>query len=490
VGIRYKIVEIEMTSTVKLGTLLLALFFTGSAFAQSAPVSPNRPWHSPAEQSVERDAEQMHGARFAIDPSGTYSLAELIDLAEDHNPETRVAWAHARAQAAALGVARGQLYPTLAASALSQTFRIETYLNTRYYRQTLQSFDLELDLSYTVFDFGARAGRIDAAKAELLAANFAFNDVHRRLIFRVASAYYQLLNAAGQESAARANLANAQTVQQAAEASLKNGLATLPDVLEARSAAAQAEYDLQAALGAEDVAHGNLATALGASPTSAINVQPIDQIATPDVIEGTVEEAIDRAVRQRPDLMRQVAAIRSADEQLKQARAAYYPTLSLNAHPDAQSLYGIQQALPWGHSADLDGGIEFRLNWTIFDGGARRNELAQAEADVHAAGAQADAVRDQIENEIWTAYSNLKTALRQREAAQALLDAADQSYNAAIESYHYGVRNLLDVTEAQRTLARARSADVLARTQVLTALADLAYKTGDTIRPVQTGPQP
>jgi outer membrane protein len=176
----------------------------------------------------------VRGTEFAVDPTAAYSLAELIDLAEAHNPETRVAWEHARAQAAALGVARGELYPTLAASALSQTQRDQVYLNTRFYRQTVQSFDLALDLNYTVFDFGARAGRIDAAKAELLAANFAFNDVHRRLIYQVASAYYQLLNAAGQESAAHANLANAQTVQQAAEASLKNGLATLPDVLEAR----------------------------------------------------------------------------------------------------------------------------------------------------------------------------------------------------------------------------------------------------------------
>ena len=36
-----------------------------------------------------------------------------------------------------------------------------------------------------VFDFGGRAGRIDAARAATLAANFAFNDTHRRIIFQV-----------------------------------------------------------------------------------------------------------------------------------------------------------------------------------------------------------------------------------------------------------------------------------------------------------------
>jgi outer membrane protein TolC len=314
--------------------------------------------------------------------------------------------------------------------------------------------------------------------------------VHRHLIYQVASAYYQLLNAAGQEAAARANLANAQAVQQAAEVSLKNGLATLPDVLEARSSTAQAEYDLQAALGAEDVAHGNLATALGASPTSSISVRPLDQVALPDGTEGTVEEAIDRALRRRPDLMRQTEAVRAADAELKQAQAAYFPTLGVNGQPAAQSLYGMQETLPWGHTAGLNGDLTFNLSWTIFDGGARKNEVARARSNVQAASAQADALRDQIENGVWTAYSNLKTALRQRQAAQALLDASNQSYNAAIQSYRYGVRNLLDVTEAQRTLARARSAEVLARTQVLTALADLALETGDAIQPGKPRPQP
>jgi outer membrane protein TolC len=479
-----------MTRSAKLGILMLCLSLANQGLSQSAPVSPNHPWHSSAEQRVERYAERTRGQEFAVNASATYSLAELVDLAESHNPDTRAAWENARTQAAALGVTRAELFPTLAVSALSQTSRVETYLNTRFYRQTFQSSDLVLDLRYTIFDFGARAGRIDAAKAELLGANFTFNDVHSRLIYQVASAYYQLLNAAGQEAAARANLANAQAVQQAAEVSLKNGLATLPDVLEARSSTAQAEYDLQAALGAEDVAHGNLATALGASPTSSISVRPLDQVTLPDGTQGTVEEAIDRALRQRPDLMRQTEAIRAADAELKEAQAAYFPTLSVNGQPVAQSIYGMQQTLPWGHTAGLNGDLTFNLSWTIFDGGARKNEVARARSNAQAASAQADALRDQIENGVWTAYSNLKTALRQRQAAQALLDASNQSYNAAIQSYRYGVRNLLDVTEAQRTLARARSAEVLARTQVLTALADLALETGDAIQPGKPRPQP
>ena len=132
---------------------------------------------------------------------------------------------------------------------------------------------LTLNLNYTVFDFGARRGRIEAATARLLATNFGFNDVHRQLIYKVQQAYYRLLNASAQETAAQTSLANAQAVQQAAEERLKNGLATLPDVMEARSATAQAQYDLQAVLGAEQTARGDLTTVFGASAASMIRVQ-------------------------------------------------------------------------------------------------------------------------------------------------------------------------------------------------------------------------
>jgi outer membrane protein TolC len=188
--------------------------------------------------------------------------------------------------------------------------------------------------------------------------------------------------------------------------------------------------------------------------------------------------------------MQQAAEIRTASARLKEARAAYYPTLDVTVSPAIPSLYGIQQPFHWSHTADLSGSVSFNLNWTVFDGGARKGRVAQAQADIHAAEAQTNLKKNQIADEVWTAYSNLNTAFRQHRAAVALLEAADQSYSAALESYKYGLRNLLDVTAAQRSLAQARSADVFARTQVLTALADMAFTTGDSIKAHQGTSRP
>jgi outer membrane protein len=477
-------------TVVRAAIVLVLSHGAGLALAQRAPVSPDHAWHGVGEATIEADARNLSEAKLNFDLEKTYSLPELIDLAESHNPETRVAWERARSQAAAWGVARSELYPTIAAAALAGVDREQAYLADRFFRQTIGDFQVVLTLNYTIFDFGARAGRINAAKAESLATNFAFNDAHREVIYRVEQSYYQLLNAAGQEDAARANLSNAQAVQQAAEERLNNGLATLPDVLEARSATAQAEYELQAVLGAEEIAHGNLATALGTPPQTAIRVQPLRELTIPSTVDDTVNSAMDRALAQRPDLLQRVADVQAAKARVKEAHAAYYPSVNFTATPTAQSLYGLQQQFPWGHTAGLAGGMAFSLNWTVFDGGARKNRLAQAEANVHEAKAQIHVSRDQVANEVWAAYSDLNTALRQREAATALLEAAGRSYDAALESYNYGLRNLLDVTAAQRTLAQARSTDVLARTQVLTTYAALAFRAGDSIQSNAMRPRP
>jgi outer membrane protein TolC len=212
-------------------------------------------------------------------------------------------------------------------------------------------------------------------------------------------------------------------------------------------------------------------------------VQPLSEVPTPDSVADTVERAISRALAERPDLQAQAAQVRVAQAERQEARAAYYPSLSVSASPRAQALYILQQQLPWGFTAGLYGGMSLSLNWTVFDGGARHNRVALAEANIREAEARVLSTRDQIEDQVWTAYTNLTTAFRQREAATAFLTAATQSYSAALESYNYGVRNLLDVTNAQKVLAQARSTDILARTQVLLALTDLAFRTGDAIQP-------
>jgi len=134
---------------------VLLMLFTRSVPAQSAPLSPDHPWHTSTGLKIEADAKKIPDLRFNIDSTKTYALAELIDLAEAHNPATRVDWERARAQAGALGVTRSELFPMLASAAVSQTARRQAFFGNRFYGQEIQNFRVEMDLNYTVFDFGA-----------------------------------------------------------------------------------------------------------------------------------------------------------------------------------------------------------------------------------------------------------------------------------------------------------------------------------------------
>ena len=449
--------------------------------AQSAPSTPDRPWTSTYEQQIETANTAYHSPAFTVDPNKVYSLPELIDLAEEHNPQTRFGWERAKAEAAALGVARSEWYPVLGAIASGQVDRFALLLDSNFIRQTVSTSELALTLNYSILDLGRRP-RIQQASAQLLAANFGFNDAHRNVVYQVQQTYYTVLAAAAQQQAAEANLANAQAVQSAAQDRLAHGLSTRPDVLLAQSSTAQAQFNLQTAIGAYQNARGDLATALGTSASVAVEVKPVTSLTIPENLEDSVEQLITRALQQRPDLLQQVADLRASEAQVKQAKSAYYPTLTTNVLAGQQYLFGFQEQLPSAQTSLFDGSASATLSWTIFNGGARRSNVAQAEATRRAAAAQVDITRNQIADEVWRAYSNVKTAFRQREAATVLLQSAQESYNAALEAYHYGVRTLLDVTSAQQVLAQARSTDITAQTQVLTSLATLAFRTGDLLR--------
>src|SRR5215813_305299 len=108
----------------RLATLQLLFAFAVANARNDPPPNPDRPWSPPNLPNYERELAdyrsneaQRGGARVSINPRKTYCLAELIDIAERNNPETRVAWERARQAAAAVGLSESFYFPYLAASA-------------------------------------------------------------------------------------------------------------------------------------------------------------------------------------------------------------------------------------------------------------------------------------------------------------------------------------------------------------------------------------
>ena len=200
----------------------------------------------------------------ALDPNHTYTLTELIDLAEHNNPRTRIAWERAKQRANELGVAKSAYFPVLIFTAIGADQRIiEPFpkpLAPRGYTMVeIPTAQPELSLQYLLFDSGKREARVDAAVAEQIVAGANFVKANQDVAFKVATAYYKLLTAQERLQATRDALKTAQTTQDAAEFQLANGRATRPDVLNARAVTSQATFDVESADGDEKVARVVLA---------------------------------------------------------------------------------------------------------------------------------------------------------------------------------------------------------------------------------------
>jgi outer membrane protein TolC len=135
-----------------IGVLLPLTLLPG--FGQQAPPSADRAWPVPQGAFFRQQAAQLsQAARPRLDPKHLYTLPELVDIAEMNNPETRVVWEQARASAAAAGIARSALFPTVAALASASLSQYSLFV-TRFYHEDLDTFPASLSLYYTVLDFG------------------------------------------------------------------------------------------------------------------------------------------------------------------------------------------------------------------------------------------------------------------------------------------------------------------------------------------------
>lgn len=469
--------------------LAVTSFLSVGAFAQKAPPAPNVPW-IPDHGTLKRQTISVPRHQAQIDGEHLYTLGELIDIAESNSPLTQAAWNQAKATAASVGIAKSELYPTIIASAAGRSYLNPELFGAAFAVQDFGTFEAAVHLAYTLVDFGARRTDITAAQARLVAANLSFNNEHLALIRQVTQAYFGLLAAKGLREAAEVSLNDARTSEAAAQERRNNGLATVPEVLEAKAATARANYDLQSARGAEEVQLGYLAKAITASPVKPFKVEGLELLSIPDKLDQSVQDAIDTAFRDRPDLQADEARVRAAHAEVKHAYASYYPTLSFDGSRGWLRAFGQQHGFPgvYAQTRTYDGTLG--LKWTVFDGLRRENTISQAKAEEKEVTDEVHDRQDEIITEVWNDYSNAATALQQREAATALLAASEASYSAVLESYKDGVRNFLDVLAAEDTLAQARAIDVTARTQVLQTFSDLEFRTGDLLANHPRGANP
>ncbi len=475
-----------------------------AAFAEGgAPPSPDKPWYSPELRQYETnlahgDLNDRLGAPADIDPQKVYDLPELIDLAERTNPQTKIAWERARQAAAAVGLSQSTYFPYLVASASAgyehaflpfptlkqgpgpNEVRV-TGGGTLAIDSTLER--AAMDMKWLLFDFGERKAIATAAKEGLMMANVGFNAVHQQVVFEVTRRFYEFNTARQKVEVAESSVRAADTVAQAARARFENGLGTHPEVLQAEQQSAQAAFELEAARGALSDAQVAFVNSLGILPTTKLQVAEIPEKSFPQNSAESLDDLMERALSQRPDLVAKLANLRARRAEVKKAHAAYYPKVALDAHAGLAELDASVKGSPYFGAGEPVYGAGVVIELPVFEGFARRNKVKIAESELHAAEDELAESRDSVIREVWKARTDFETALRKQESASTLVAAAESAFAASLEAYNHGLGTYIDVANAQRNVAAARSIMVDTRSAIYTSTAALALSVGDLARP-------
>ncbi len=475
------------------GALLLAAVLTGCSTARlpgraesatypSFPESPSVPWTPPPEL-VARDREaaratppnapaDVSAERLAAiaEAGATVDLPTLVDLALRTSPQTRETWAAARSAAEEVGSRAAAYYPQLDASASLDRLH-QSAVGGRFTFQITQ-YGPSLDLSYLLFSFGGRKADVEQARQDLAAADWDHNAAVQQVVLAVTQAYYTYLGEKALLEAAQSDLDTAETNLEAAQERHEAGVATIADVLQAKTARSQAELDLQQVKGDLQATRGALATAIGVSPDVPVEAGALPDEVPIDRLSVSIQDLLGKALSERPDLAAARARTAAAQEKVKKTRADGLPTISVGG-----SASRVYYDIPGADPAD-NYSAQLLVRYPLFTGYRNRHDLAQARADAEAAQARVDDLSQRISLEVWTSYYDVETAAARVASSRDLLASASQSADVAAGRYKAGVGSVLDLLTAQSALARARAQEVQARAAWFLTLTRLARDTG------------
>jgi outer membrane protein TolC len=249
------------------------------------------------------------------------------------------------------------------------------------------------------------------------------------------------------------------------------GLATIADVLQAKTALSQAQLSLESTQGQLQTMRGALALSMGLPANVPYDLGLPADTAIPLGVTDSVDTLIERAVRERPDLAAQRAQVALARARVSVARSQALPSLSVGGNTGETQF--LNTAI-FGNSYTAT----VTLSIPVFSGGAQIYNIKAAAAAAEAALERARGFEQQVVFQVFNAYYALRTATQQVRTSTDLLASATQSEQVALGRYKAGAGSLLDLLTAQAALASARAQSIGARFSWYIALAQLAHDVG------------
>lgn len=305
-------------------------------------------------------------------------------------------------------------------------------------------FDVRAYVSQSILDFPS-LNRYRAENQNLKAVQFSNENTRDQVVFVVSNLYLQAVASSSRVDATRAQVTTAQALYNLAVDQKAAGVVPGIEVL-------RAQVELQAQQQSLIVAENqfakdklSLARAIGLPTGQEFSLA--DGMAFVPIPAVTLEDAVQRALKERPDYQSAQARVRSAELDKKAAQSLRLPSLGISAD------YGALGQRPWQNHGTFT--VATSLNIPIFLGGSIQGRVIEAEAALSQRQAELEDLRGRIYYDIRNAFLDMQAAADRVQVAESAQKLALEQVQQSRDRFAAGVTNNVEVVQAQQQLATA-----------------------------------
>lgn len=405
---------------------------------------------------------------------GSPQLDQLIRTAQRNNQDIGAAVARVLQADAQARISGAPLLPSVGADgnashSVSPERTVSGFGGTSTTSRTVSDqFSAELSVSYELDLWGRNRSALQSAQASALASRYDRDTVALTVTASTATTYMQILEFQDRLAIARDNLANAQQVLTIVLAQEQAGAGSALNVAQQRTVVAQQKAAIPPLEQQRQQSETALALLLGEPPERlSLGRQPLDELDVPTVGAGLPSSLLDR----RPDVQNADAQLAAARFNVKEAKAALFPSIQLTGSGGFQSA-----ALgTLFNSANTLYSLAAGLTQPIFEGGALRGQVQLSEAQYQELG-------QTYVKTVLAAFGDVENALiatRQAglayQAQQEVVAQSREAFRLSEAQYRAGAVDLLTVLNAQQSYFSARDQLVQSKSDRLQAAVAL-YK--------------
>ena len=347
-----------------------------------------------------------------------------------------------------------------------------------------QEWNAGIQLTQSIYEGGKLRAAIKGARASAQQAVAQYDTVVSDTLLSVRLAYYDVLLAAQQVVVQEASVKLLQKELDDQQHRFDAGTVPKFNVLRADVAVANERPSLIHARNQYRIAKNNLANLLGYNlPRDVWENLPLDLTDTFDTSpwDLILPDAIQQALSRRTELLSLRKQIDLEELNIVNAKSGYKPSVQVFA-----GYNWMNNNFSGDVGNELDGwNAGAQMTWNIFDGALTRGKVIQAKAQYkHAQTDLADQSR-QIELAVRTAYSDFLEARETLESQQKVQEEADEALREANARAEAGNGTQLDVLDAQTSLTQARTTQIQAQHDYVTARARLERAIGADLAPAK-----